>query len=722
MPPNVERILQCIERGDQESVQTQLASYNTVYAECFFFNVEEWERRKQQELDEFRKNKVRDYVPESDSDFDSGSDEADPDLLLRQRLAAALLCFIGKQQPLRPGLLSACLRTLRILSRDRQALGPLVTDGALLTLAGHGGICCAPPVHEEEEEEGEEEEQAIVYAVEDDEVVYHDASGCLAPAAAAAAAGGGEAGGPDGWGSWETTSEEEGGGPACCSVDVVVEAGSPTPAGSPGPATPPSDPRRSPRSPRIRGAAGGGAGGLLLARGKKDAREDRSEGGDPPEDGEVCRKEAMKTLCNVVYNSPEAQDRASALRLLPGLSQRLKLEIRSGEPTIVQFYELRLLFLLTALRPELRKQLQQEQGVAMLTAGLKQCLAVRGGEDHDEELGEPGRTPPPSVPREASERAIEILKTLFNITYSSRRQQPDEEEAALYRHLADILRHCLLLSYEDEDHSEEVQGHTVNVLSALPLQCLDVLLLSGAPGEEGGVNMDCVQALLLFMEKRIERGQKLKEKLTPVLNLLTESCRGHRETRHYLRHQILPPLRDVALRPEQGPTLRGRLVRLMTHMDTEVKHCAAELLFVLCKENVNRFVKYTGYGNAAGLLAARGLLGGRPGAEPGGPQYSSDSDSDTEEYRAAKSRINPVTGRVEAEQPDPMRGMTEAEKEREARHLIGLFNRLSREQIIQPMGMMTDGRLAPMCGQIRSCTVEEEEEEEEGEDEECIDQ
>ena len=91
---------------------------------------------------------------------------------------------------------------------------------------------------------------------------------------------------------------------------------------------------------------------------------------------------------------------------------------------------------------------------------------------------------------------------------------------------------------------------------------------------------------------------------------------------------------------------------------------------------VNRFVKYTGYGNAAGLLAARGLLGG--GAESGGQQYSSDSDSDTEEYRAAKSRINPVTGRVEAEQPDPMQGMTEAEKEQEARHLIGLFNRLSR--------------------------------------------
>ena len=30
MAPNVERILQCIARGDLESIQTQLASYNTV--------------------------------------------------------------------------------------------------------------------------------------------------------------------------------------------------------------------------------------------------------------------------------------------------------------------------------------------------------------------------------------------------------------------------------------------------------------------------------------------------------------------------------------------------------------------------------------------------------------------------------------------------------------------------------------------------------------------
>lgn len=90
-------------------------------------------------------------------------------------------------------------------------------------------------------------------------------------------------------------------------------------------------------------------------------------------------------------------------------------------------------------------------------------------------------------------------------------------------------------------------------------------------------------------------------------------------------------------------------------------------------------MKYTGYGNAAGLLATRGLLGGqRSKGISSGMQYSSDSDSDTEEYRQVKGRINPVTGSVEEEQPDPMEGMTEEEKEEEAHRLVKLINKLSK--------------------------------------------
>ncbi|XP_029109734.1 synembryn-A isoform X2 [Scleropages formosus] len=625
---DLERVIQCVKRGDQDAVQKQLRDFNTQHAECFFFDAEERERRKQRELEEFRRTKVRERIPTSDSDLDS-SDGEDDDRVLRQRLAAALVHFVGMQ--LQPGALRVCLCTLRILSRERHALTPLASDTALLTLARLGGLSSPPPSHDED-------------------------------------------------------ADEPGrGGPP---------AGSDT-----------SSPSQMARSEEL--CSGSGTeradGGAEVARGRALGEGEAEEEDD---DGDACRKEALKALCNVIYSSQRAQERASALRLLTALSRRLKEGLGAPAPPSGRFYELRLLFLLTALRPELREQLKQERGVSLLTATLEQCLSLRCPEGH-EVLTD--HTAPP-VSKDVSAHAMEVLKVLFNVTLGARRQEPDEEDAALYRHLAAVLRHCLLLPCDGEERTEELQGHTVNVLSVLPLRCLDVLLsghLVHSSHWWEGLNMDCVHALLLFMDRRLDRGLKLKQKLTPVLNLLTESCRVHREIRHYLRQQILPPLRDVSCRPEQEATRRGRLARLMTHVDTDVKHCAAELLFVLCKENVRRFVKYTGYGNAAGLLAARGLLGGgNVGATEG--RYSSDSDSDTEEYRRVKARVNLVTGRVEEEQPDPMEGMTDEEKEAEARRLVALFDRLSRDEIIQPVGVTAEGRLAPLRGAQRNRSPAEE--------------
>ena len=56
-------------------------------------------------------------------------------------------------------------------------------------------------------------------------------------------------------------------------------------------------------------------------------------------------------------------------------------------------------------------------------------------------------------------------------------------------------------------------------------------------------------------------------------------------------------------------------------------------------------MKHTGYGNAAGLLASRGMLGGRNSKISN--DYSSDEDdSDTEEYTAVADMVDPITGLV----------------------------------------------------------------------------
>ncbi|XP_040183444.1 synembryn-A isoform X1 [Rana temporaria] len=548
-------ILEQLESGEQELVQKALTQYNKENSQCFFFNAEQREQRKRQELEEFRQKKFRDFVPKSDSDYDSDFSD-DPEVKLRQKLGELVIKFL--ERDLQPSCQVVCLETIRILSRDKYGLSPFTSRSAMQILAQYAGL------------------------------------------------------------------------------DY-------------------SDETEVPRMPDSESVV-----------------------------------EALKALCNIVYNSIEAQEVAKELRLVCGLARRLKLYNETRLSHESKFFDLRLLFLLTALRVDVRRQLARElRGVSLLTDALESTLALKWSDIYEvvtDHLASP-------LGKEETERVMEILKTLFNVTFDISRREVDEEDAALYRHLAAILRHCLLRQSDGEDRTEEFHGHTVNLLVNLPLMCLDVLLtpkVEHGSVEYMGMNMDTVEVLIQFLDRRLDRGHKLRETLTPVLNLLTESSRVHRETRKFLRAKVLPPLRDVKNRPEVGNTLRNKLVRLMTHVDTDVKHCAAEFLFVLCKENVSRFVKYTGYGNAAGLLAARGLLAGGRGEG----RYSEDEDTDTEEYREAKANINPVTGRVEEKQPNPMDGMTEEQKEYEAMKLVSMFDKLSsREQIIQPMGVTSDGRL-----------------------------
>uniref|UniRef100_A0A3B4ZEJ0 Synembryn n=1 Tax=Stegastes partitus TaxID=144197 RepID=A0A3B4ZEJ0_9TELE len=409
--------------------------------------------------------------------------------------------------------------------------------------------------------------------------------------------------------------------------------------------------------------------------------------------------EALKSICNILLHNETGQVVAADLQLIKGVAERMK---QCHDPTWnheVRFFDLRLTFLLTALRVDVRAQLARElHGISLLGNQLDATLGLCWPDTLETARAGFEGIPPEELPplsRQQTELAMEILKILFNITFDTTRRKVDEEEAAEYRHLGAILRHCLTSHADGDERTEEFHSHTVNLLGNLPLACLDVLLMPKVQQgsiEYMGVNMDAVHMLLEFMERKLDRGHKLKETLLPSLNLLTESARIHRETRKFLRSKVLPPLRDVTNRPEVGNALRNKIVRLMTHIDTDVKDYAAEFLFVLCKENVSRFIKYTGYGNAAGLLAARGLL--RGGRDSG--IYSEDEDSETEEYREAKALINPITGVVEEEQPNPMEGMTEEQKEYEAMKLISMFDRLSRSNVIQPMQLSMDGKMREM--------------------------
>lgn len=64
----------------------------------------------------------------------------------------------------------------------------------------------------------------------------------------------------------------------------------------------------------------------------------------------------------------------------------------------------------------------QEGGVPILTAALENCLEIQWKDQYECVL-DPAAPP---ISLEASQRIIEILKILFNITYSTHRQEPSE--------------------------------------------------------------------------------------------------------------------------------------------------------------------------------------------------------------------------------------------------------------------------------------------------------
>ncbi|XP_030645934.1 chaperone Ric-8B [Chanos chanos] len=453
-------------------------------------------------------------------------------------------------------------------------------------------------------------------------------------------------------------------------------------------------------------------GGILTLAGLADIRvseENTEKGGQqqqqqPVEEAETPEKErvvveALKCLCNVVFNSVAAQQVGADVGLAQGLCALLNSAGARGHE--VSLFSLRLLFLLSALRSDVRGSLRKEtKAVSLLRGVLEDALQVRW-------IGPYEAAPPdpqaPPIPPEDSERAMEALKALFNITMSDFNDQEDDHQLHL---IVAIMRHLLMLKAHTEEKTEEAHSHAINLLSNLPVHCMDVLInvpKQGGLEEYGGKNLEAVQVLMDFMVKRIDKGTNYKEGLTPVLSLMTESSRHHREIRRYLKAKVLPPLRDVKERPEVGTTVRNKLVRLMTHVDMGVKQGAAEFLFVLCKENVDNLLKYTGYGNAAGLLMARGLLAGGRGET----EYSADEDSDTEEYKLAKPFINPITGHEEKPMPNPMEGMTEEQKEYEAQKLMNMFGELSERQVIRPMGVREDGSLAPLEETISQYNVED---------------
>lgn len=372
--------------------------------------------------------------------------------------------------------------------------------------------------------------------------------------------------------------------------------------------------------------------------------------------------EAQKCLCNLLFNSPAIQRMCCGNSAIDGVMLRLRMYREPQLPIDVKHFDMRMLFLLSALCADVRPKIRdQYHGLVYLMEAIDLILKRGGGEKpkkrslkKKKDNSKEHKTKPIKDESDQSltdaevNLACEVLKVLFNLTCSLDRNKVTAAEEAHFMRLVAILHDLLLTETKSKEKQEELHSHTVNLLTNMPRSCYEELLV---PVEEIGrinsplyeyndMNVEAIVVLMEFLDRRLQPQQKpmkaMHESLAPILTCLSEMARANRVIRKFLKCQILPPLKDVMNRPEEGSTLRNKLVKLMTNPNTDVKELVADLLFVLCKESVGRLIKYTGYGNAAGLLANRGLMLGGSGRS-----YSSESeDSDTDEYLEYRDRYD----------------------------------------------------------------------------------
>lgn len=281
--------------------------------------------------------------------------------------------------------------------------------------------------------------------------------------------------------------------------------------------------------------------------------------------------EALKVLCNLLYNSAIVQKQIIKTPCLSNLIKRIS-NYNETVSNNIKLFDMRIMFLVTALNVSSRAIIKNElNGLEILTKILENVFNKLNDK----------------LSTEAIELICEILKTLFNLCIESDDESTNEERN-IHKNLVNILRQLLLLS-QSIDNKDELQSHIINVLTVIPLNCYGPIIQPLNKLNEGEIynnlDMSAICELLKFLGKELNNDKNLIESISPAVTALLKLCKSERLIRKYLRQKILPPLKDIMQRPEEGSTLKAKLCKLLTSPIIELRDLVAEFLFILCKEN-----------------------------------------------------------------------------------------------------------------------------------------
>ncbi|TFY63361.1 hypothetical protein EVG20_g6348 [Dentipellis fragilis] len=189
-------------------------------------------------------------------------------------------------------------------------------------------------------------------------------------------------------------------------------------------------------------------------------------------------------------------------------------------------------------------------------------------------------------------------------------------------------------------------------------------------------NVD-VDAKTVRQRAQEESEGTLDDLLCPLVLLITKVVLADQGARARVKEWILPANLDrTGSALEARPDLLGRCLRLLASVyHARLKDATGEMLFAICGSDASTLASQVGYGNVAGFLFNKGIMGAPPPPQPAaGDAAPSETPSGVP--------INPITGVAQDDRPTVE--MTEEEKEQEAERLFVLFDRLERTGALPP--------------------------------------
>lgn len=364
---------------------------------------------------------------------------------------------------------------------------------------------------------------------------------------------------------------------------------------------------------------------------------------------------AVRCLINLTYKSNNnmrifLSREVDGLLGLTMLLERVEVthDTNCGHMTLLPYYAVRLLNMLVSLCDAVRSrllptELLTHRLIAALIAYLERCTmsehAASGGSSSssDEEY----ITDFP-YSEENAKLFNEICKVLFaadvHMVLSNMRSNEDSgpfpgcSAGRLLRVISSVLRSSTQegdsVAGGMQQSREDCEEHCLQLLMYCSDDFTEGIVASADEGAAERADADVLavpEHVVRMLSRTLDATQQIADrdragKLTPLLIALNQFSSRAETVKRQIKSLIFP--NDWSLPDNSGPlgsqrnidprdapvgTLREKLLRLMTSLDTHVKRCAAELVFTLCDENPDEFVGRCGFGNAVQLLQIKGL-------------------------------------------------------------------------------------------------------------------